>query len=473
MKQYKTTIISLIIIVCAIAAFFIVSSLMGGSEDPAPASPTPEETKSEKLFDVDSVTDILRYECNMVDNIVLERVGDEWTCPSYEDVTLEDVNVSASLNIVRQSLAVPVYEGEITSEILDTYDISSTEYVRLELKDGRVFTLRFGMQKPGTASYFAVVEEKNKVYLVTGTYKNSVTITKENLIHTKIFDFNDSGKIKKIEVQKSGEIFFSVSADTSGESRTWSMTYPLERQGDDTHIEEVISSVTSLYTAKYIEGDCEDLSVYGLAVPYYVLEITDNKGTQTLSLGSKVPEGDAYYCIFGNTKNVFTVSTDSITFVDDTVIKYMNTYIFNPMYTELEHVTIDITCGDIKETYTLGFDIWDDGEQLYFNENPLPDDNTVIRAFRRMNTAIYMLDIADIDGEPETKGELLISVKYKMSSGETVVVEGFRRDETTMYLYENGVYSGGCEYIRQITGSNDSYGILGTIENFKSISGMS
>ena len=81
-------------------------------------------------------------------------------------------------------MAVLVYEGEITDEIIKNYEISRTEYSKVQLKDGTEYTLHFGMQKPGTSSCFAVVEEMNKVYLMNSTYKDSIIITKENLLHT-------------------------------------------------------------------------------------------------------------------------------------------------------------------------------------------------------------------------------------------------------------------------------------------------
>ncbi len=478
MKQYRTTIISVIVIAAAVAAFFIISSVVNkDGADAGQPTATPETEESEKMFDINDISDILRYECNIVDDIVLEYENGEWTCPSYTDLVLNSSSISISLNVVRESMAVPVYEGDITAEVYDTYDISRDKYIRITLKDGSTYTLRFGMQKPGTHSYFAVIDESRKIYLVTDTYRNNLTLTKENLLQTRIFNFNDPGKIRHVDVSRSGEPFFSLTADITGEARTWAMNYPLERAGNDTHIEEIMTAITSLYTKDYIEGDCEDLSVYGLDVPYYEITVTDNKGAQTLSLGSKVPSGDAYYCTFGSSggelvNNVFSIETTYLTFIDDNVVKYMDTYIFSELYTVLETAEINISCGGVNETYTLGFDIWDDGEQLYFNGQAVADDNTQIRAFRKINTAIYSLDIVGIDDEPAEKGERLISVVYKLNTGETVTVEGFRRDETTMYLYKDGEYTGGYEHIRQITGSVDGYGVIGTIENYKTVSGM-
>lgn len=473
MKQYKTTIISLIVIAVMIAGFFIASSLLKKDDSGTTAVPTLQEEKTVRVFNFNSVSQVQAYECNIVDDITLERQGEkEWVCPTYTDIDLYTTGINTALNSVRACMASVVYEGEITEEIIKNYDISRTEYIKVTLKDGTVYTLRFGMQKPGVAMFFAIVEEQEKVYLINSTYKDSLILTKEDLLYTKIFDFKDKGKIKDMEVFKKGEQFLSLSSTFTEDSRTWTMTYPLSRQGKDTYIEDVINAVSTLYTSEYIEGDCKDLAKYGLDNPAYTIKLTDNKGQQTLSLGNKVPEGGAFYCIFGDGTNVFTVSMQSVAFTDDPVIKYLKPEIFTRMYTELKEIKAEITCGDIKETFKLGFDIWEDGEQLYFNSQPITD-SSAIKAFRRVNTALYSLDLVGLEEEPAEKGELLIKITYTMAKdGEVVVVEGYRADETTMHLYENGKYCGGYDYIRQITGDNNSYGIMGTLENFKTISGI-
>ena len=74
MKQYKTTIISLIVIVIVVAGFFIISAVLDRNKtEDDPAAGTAEEAKSEKVFNIESVGAISRYECNIIDNIKLER----------------------------------------------------------------------------------------------------------------------------------------------------------------------------------------------------------------------------------------------------------------------------------------------------------------------------------------------------------------------------------------------------------------
>jgi len=474
MKQYKTTIISLVVIVVMLVGFFVTWSLIDKDKTDAQTATPTETVETESVFDFSSVSKIKLYECNIVDDIKLQRDSSgNWLSTTHADVDLYAVGINSALNSVKSCRATSVYEGEITDEVIKNYQISRTEYVKITLDDGKTYTLRFGMQKPGEMMFFAVLMEKEKVYLINSTYKEAAILTAEDLLHTKIFDFNDPGKINAVKVYKKGELFMSLNSQFTQDSRTWTMKQPIERPGKDSYIEELLSAVNSLYTSEYIESNCEDLAKYGLDNPSYEIQLTDNKGTQTLLIGNRVPEGGELYCIFGGNNNVFTVSMESIAFTDDSVIKYMNANIFNRMYTTLESIKVEITCGDINETFTMGYDIWEDGEQLYFNDNPLSDNKAAIKAFKRMNTAIYSLDLIGLEAEPETKGELLIRITYTMSkTGEVVVVEGYRIDETVMSLYENGVYCGGYEYIRQITGDNNSYGIMGTLENFKTISGI-
>lgn len=473
MKQYKTTIISLIVIAVVVVGFFIVSAILDdGKTDPDPSA-TSDPVTSEKVFPVESVSDIVLYECNIVDNLVLERdQSNTWTCPTYSNLTLNNSGINTSLDSLRQIMAVVVYEGEITDELIKNYEISQTQHIKFKLSNGSEYTLQFGMKKPGTASYFALVKENNKIYVVNDSYKSAITLTKEDLLHTKIFNFSDSGKIKNFAIYKSEAEYASLTAEFTDGGRTWTMRYPLERPGADTHIEEVLTAVLSVYTDAYIEGDCQDLSKYGLDHPSYTLKLADNKGTQSMILGNKVPEGNAYYCLFGGENNVFSVSIESLTFIDDPIIKYMNPAIYQRSYTELKKITVDITCGEIQESFTMGFDVWEDGEQLYFNGNPIADDKTINKAFRKMHTALYSIELTGLTPEPETKGERLIRILYEASDGTTKLVECFRRDETTMSIYEDGKYTGGFEYIWQITASSDNYGVAGTLENFRTLSGM-
>ena len=268
-----------LIVVAVIIVLLAILYFLGKKLEKKQAELATKEIETESVFGFSSISEIQAYESNVVDDIKLERDSSgNWSCSTYENIKLYTAGINTALSSVRSCMAAVVYQGEITDEVIKNYEISRTQHIKVTLKDGTVYTLRFGMQKPGEAMYFAGVEQKGNVYLINSTYKNAATLTKENLLYTQIFDFNDKGKIKNVEVHKKGEMFMSLTSKFTEDSRTWTMNYPLERPCDDSYVEEVISSVTSIFTSEYIEGDCEDLSKYGLDNPAYYLKLTDNKG---------------------------------------------------------------------------------------------------------------------------------------------------------------------------------------------------
>lgn len=70
----------MIIIAVVIAGFFIVSAVLERNKSSEnPADGTAEEAKTETVFDIGSVGELSRYECNIVDDIKLERdSADKW-----------------------------------------------------------------------------------------------------------------------------------------------------------------------------------------------------------------------------------------------------------------------------------------------------------------------------------------------------------------------------------------------------------
>ncbi len=462
MKQYKTTIIAIIVIAVIVGAYFIISPMIGNDDDSPVAPTTNTQETGENVFPVSDSKEITKYECNLVDNIVLEKQKGEWVCTTYMDIPINQADIVYDLNRVLSCVATVVYDGEITGETIKNYDINEAEYIKITDEEGKTYTLCFGMQKPGSAANFAMVKENSKIYLMNTTYKGYATITLENIIHTELFSYSDTSKIKNLIIYKNGEKFVDLSANIMVGGRTWNMSYPLERKGNDTQLEQIITSVSTLTTMEYIEGDCKDLSKYGLEIPEFVISLKDNKGVQKMSLGKKVPEGNAYYCLIGD-NNVFSVAAESLSFVDDTELEYMNTYIYIESYEKLKSAEVSINCDGIEEKFELGIEITEDAEKRFFNSQ-LMDTEDKEDAFKHLHTSIYELNLTGLCDAPAQKGECLISIKYTSVDGVENIVEGYRRDDNTMYLYMDGEFMGGYEMTRQITGSETGYGIVGSLK---------
>ena len=122
MKQYKLTIISLIVIAVVLVGFFVVSSVMDKDDGNEVAVPT-KDIETESVFGFSSISEIQSYESNIVDDIKLERDSSgNWSCSTYEDIKLYAAGINTALSSVRSCMAAVVYQGEITDEVIKNYE---------------------------------------------------------------------------------------------------------------------------------------------------------------------------------------------------------------------------------------------------------------------------------------------------------------------------------------------------------------
>ena len=111
MKQYKTTIISLVVIVVMLVGFFVTWSLIDKDKTDAQTATPTESIATESVFDFSSISKINLYECNIVDNIKLQRDSSgNWLSTTHADVDLYAVGINSALNSVKSCSATSVYE---------------------------------------------------------------------------------------------------------------------------------------------------------------------------------------------------------------------------------------------------------------------------------------------------------------------------------------------------------------------------
>lgn len=468
MKQYRTAIIAIIIIAALTATYFIVSPLIE-KKDEGEAVSTQTPNNSEPLFNIESVDDIVKYECNYEDDIVLEKNNDAlWECVTYTEIPVNQADVTMDFKGMIDIVAEAIYEGDITQEVIDTYGFSEDKYVKITLVDGRTYTINLGMQKPGSGMYFIMIPENNKVYLSNTTYLDMLSITLQNLVNSDVFSFGEAEVISSCCIYKNDEMFVYLDTKMQAEGKAWIMTYPLERDGDSEYIESVISSLTSIETVDYIEGDCKDLEKYGLKKPKNKIYLAAYDNSQSISLGNLAPSGDEYYCTLGDDNNVFTVSTENLNFLDDSVLQYVNKLVYSEPYANLKKADVKIDYEGTALSYVMEIDINGENENYYL-DSELLSEKSQQEAFKHLLAAMYGIKLENIENEPDEKGKKLLSIIYTDINGTQTTVECYSRDEITMYLYMNGEYCGGYQTILRITGEYELYGIIKSYENLKNL----
>ena len=465
MKKYRTTIIALIIIAVAVAGYLAVDRFWTSDkpEDEKGSQTDPDSLYDTVMFPGIDTKNIETIESHAADVIVLRKAYDEWTCVSYPDLPFFEASVSTVLNRISGMKGKVVYTGEITESILADYGLDGKSYLLLTMADGSTVKLIFGANDLTGGEVYTLFEGDNRVFRTDNAHKTTLLLTKKHLISSMIFDFDDEGKTQKVLVSKTGEKEFELTADFSGETRKWNMIYPISIEGNQSNINDLLKIVCDLSITDITEANCADLSQYGLEKPLYAIRLKDHRKTESLEIGNRTQDGNYFYCTLNGGSDVYTISAASVTFTDETAIRYLSGYAFLENYTVLSKVIVTVA----GETYTLEYDTEGkakDEEILTINGiSANQPDHDCRDMFREITNALYRIELENIELTPPPTDNVVCSIVYERKDGSRSTVTCFYRDDITVSIFRDGKYLGGYCSLRRIMGPASSEGILGTI----------
>ena len=473
MKKYLTTIIALIVIAVALTGFFVAKK--AGWLDPAP-SPTeePDDTVTGPicafLQEEGAAARVSRIEYVYDGDLLsVKRGGGSWVADSNPELKIIGRNVDSKLSAIGNQFAREAYRGEVTeSKLLEFGLADSNYYIRFFDEDGTVHRVVFGKENQNGYYYYVWEEGCDVIHLTGKSSRESLICRAGDLISTTIFDFDDSGQINGISISKDGQPYVRLRAALSSvpeEPRSWNVTYPLERAGDRSAIEALLTNLNSVKLAEVVELGAEDMAQYGLSPAKYKLTVSDQGKSISLSLGNTTSDRMYYYASINNANDVYLISATSVDFTDEPELTYIDEYIFMVSYTLLSRVDLEV----LGDTFVLTYDAADADKEEVFTINGvnvfIDADRDYRGEFKRIGTAMYGLRFSGLEAEPAEKGELLCRIRYEQKDGTVTMVECFARDETTMYFYLNGSYAGGYGKQYLLTSDNTNYGITGTVAN--------
>jgi len=504
MKKYKTTLIALAVLIVAVAALFVAMKIAdkdNGDNDGNGDDTQGTTSSNVSLFDFDK-NNVIKLDTSYDVKFSLERdisgENKNWVCTS--DETIETHN--ASVNAIVATLAD--IKGKVIEDVDDFGDYGFVDgksdiYIKATLSDGNVYTVYVGNNDLSGSYYYLVVEGRaNTVYKSPVYDVQELTVQKQDLINMKTFTFTAADKFKYFMVKSEGEKIFeamSTSVDENDDA-VWSVKHPAERNASDSVLNKRIDSMQSLPLEGITEEDCKDLARYGLDVPFieYYLKTESTDGTETMyliRLGEKTPEARYYYCTIDDSNTVYTVSVDYI-YRDFVVSEYIDTSIFVEDSDKLS--LIEFSYGDERHTMRYKYStkiVTDDktGEKTeetvterYFDDRYVPDDDSYLvvtsdssfrvptaadkadyfivtdnpaDCFQQVLFSLYILSYQEFDEtEPAEAGDVVFSVRYTKTDGEITDIQLLKRDNTTAYIYINGVYGGGYCKTTSIHGDN-------------------
>lgn len=115
------------------------------------------------------------------------------------------------------------------------------------------------------------------------------------------------GDITKVDIKRKGEEEVTLAKNTAGK---WELTAPKELRADQSSVENVISTLSTLSSDRLIEEKASSLKEYGLADPDDEVDVTEkNNKTHKLLIGDNTPTGNAAYVALEGDPRVFTLAS--------------------------------------------------------------------------------------------------------------------------------------------------------------------
>lgn len=480
MRNFKYTIIAGICFIVAIVAVLAVWHFLPEEKSDNSA---PQENTKVKLFSLDPA-DVVKIESKNSEFFSLYFADDKWYTKSHTDLNVYDSAVESFLRDFAN------LTGNIIKDFDNIADFGITEdspYTKVELKDGKTFTVRYGIEDTKLSCRYVTVDGvENTVYSISSYNASNTIMTKNHLLKLEAFSFSNDFHPSYFTMSKGGQAVMSAKAsfkpaekESERDITTWTIVKPIEIAANNEKFNNLVKSLRRVPLSALHESDCQDISKYGFDTPTieYIVEYTDGLGnveTESIKLGSKTEDTSAYYCIInGDNSSVYTI-TASYIMIDITIEDYIDGNIFYEMYDTISNITFTLD----GETHTMKFVFGDNKKEERFfdgtfvhNEDAYRDENldTPEDKFNHLLASLYTIQITTVDPvEPAEKGELLLSVTYNKRDGTSVKVECFRRDDTTAYLYKNGKYFGG--YMKTafiLYGDYLDYGVKGSLAVLK------
>ncbi len=378
------------------------------------------------------------------------KEADVWYIAGYEEAKLTATKIENTIYDFSDMKA----EMEVTSDMSKKADYgleTPSARATLSMQDGTQYTMLLGAKVPTSDNYYAMLEGKDTIYVITGykanimlakplSYKNTMigSITVDDF---QTFSLSANGQ-KVIDVRKLKEDDNLLNANMT----TYVMTYPNYEAVRAEEFKEILDSVASVTATEFVAFAPADLSVYGLSQPRYVVSLADSKNSYRISIGANVPkeEGETVQRVYAIAEGDPCVFTMSATMLDS--LKSVDAFSLMEKFMHLVNVS-DVQSVVVEsegKTYTLDVEHFMDkndvGEEFEEQRYKINGKD----ANQKRSKAVYQSIIGQrasgsANGAP---GAVRCTITFRMTDGTQSVMQYADYDERNDTVIKDGTPSG-------------------------------
>ncbi len=169
------------------------------------------------------------------------------------------------------------------------------------------FTLRLGDETPTSSGVYAQIAGDPRVFTISDDTKTALEKSMFDLRDTRAVTL-ESSQVNRIQVT-SGKQNYTLAKNPEG---VWEVSLPPAVRADHFAAEGLVDNFQSLSMQSVVAQDKKNLDQYGFMKPTLSVQLSTPSGSQTLTVGNKTKQGNAYYAENSALDPVFTLDESSV-----------------------------------------------------------------------------------------------------------------------------------------------------------------
>ncbi len=425
-KQYKTALIFLGIILVLLAAMFGMKYI-----EPA----TGEEDQPLELREQKEIFAIAREN---IKTLTFENPQDAYTF-LYEGENAQVLNRdfaqvdpfkldSTALEFTSLKAEQTVFEE---TEEFAKFGLSSPQAtVVLTDNTGKSTKFLLGDETANGGYYFAV--DGSRAVYVLPSYKGELFLRKLDYYRKGTSITMDTNLVTRLEISgKNGSMtFVRNNIPTEGSHNyfsVYSMTVPYQAAADGTEIAKILTSVSEFSIADYVEDDAQNLSKYGF--DQYVITITQGEQVDKLYLGNEY--GDKIYIRINDSRNIYGIDKANFSYLTAEPLKFISSMFYIKNLDTVQQIDYRDHLNQTSATFRIK-KLADEKHEVTINGKPIDEER-----FKAVYTEIIGLTMKGaISYVPQ--GEPILTYTFTFTDGTSDTVQYYQADERRLAISVNG-----------------------------------
>lgn len=257
---------ALVVLILLTAAYFCLKNYNKEQEAESETEDTSVAVTSIEETDITGLTYILDNE-----KLEFKKENDSWHYTQDENFPVDQDKIKTLLGNFKEIKAVRDL-GQL--ENLEDYGLKEPlNTVTVTSNNGVETVFYIGSENETTGDYYMYMNNPEHIYTVSSTFANAFNGKLYDLIVDSSFpSITSNSIIKAVVQQQDNQLTLESSRD---DTATWRVTDSKNemKEPDGTKSNQLLSNVTSLNFADYIDYNCKDLEQYGLKEPSAVITL--------------------------------------------------------------------------------------------------------------------------------------------------------------------------------------------------------